>query len=75
MNAARDMMLLAEELFPIFRGITGDGLRRSLEIVARHVPLRLHDGPVAERAGVKFSRVAAAADALREACLLERLRQ
>ena len=50
MNAGRDMMLLAEELFPICRSITGDGLRRTLKIVAGHIPLTLHEIPSGTKA-------------------------
>lgn len=32
---------LFDELFPILRSITGPGLRRSLDIFARHMPLRV----------------------------------
>src|SRR5438132_994306 len=39
------MMRLIEELYPICRSITGDGLRRSLDIVRRHIPLQLHEVP------------------------------
>src|ERR1700728_1204268 len=39
------MMRLIEELSPIGRSITGDGLRRSLGIVARHLPLALREVP------------------------------
>ena len=34
---------LAAELFPICRSITGPGVRKSLEILARHIPLTVHD--------------------------------
>jgi aminopeptidase-like protein len=36
-----EMMKLAAELFPICRSITGDGVRRSLGIIERHIPLNL----------------------------------
>lgn len=36
---------LAAELFPICRSITGDGLRRSLEILSRWVPMERHEIP------------------------------
>ena len=39
------MMRMIEELYPICRSITGDGLRRSLGIVARHLPLALREVP------------------------------
>jgi aminopeptidase-like protein len=35
----REMRALMEELFPILRSITGNGLRRSLAIVHRQIPL------------------------------------
>jgi aminopeptidase-like protein len=39
------MHALAAELFPICRSITGDGVRRSLAILARRVPLTVHEVP------------------------------
>ncbi len=39
------MMALIEELFPICRSITGNGLRRSLDIIGRLVPLEIHEIP------------------------------
>jgi len=37
------MRELIEELYPLCRSITGDGVRRTLEILARHVPLEIHE--------------------------------
>jgi aminopeptidase-like protein len=37
------MMALIEELFPICRSITGNGLRRTLDILRRHIPLEVHE--------------------------------
>jgi aminopeptidase-like protein len=37
------MYALVEELYPICRSITGDGVRKTLEILTRHVPLTVHD--------------------------------
>ncbi len=34
---------LIEELFPICRSITGDGVRQTLEIIKKHIPLEIHD--------------------------------
>ncbi|HUI65819.1 MAG TPA: DUF4910 domain-containing protein [Bacteroidota bacterium] len=34
---------LISELYPICRSITGDGVRRTLEIINRHVPLTVHE--------------------------------
>ncbi|MEC3976530.1 DUF4910 domain-containing protein [Amycolatopsis sp. H20-H5] len=36
---------LVERLYPLCRSITGDGVRRTLEIVAEHVPLEMHEVP------------------------------
>lgn len=36
---------LMRELFPICRSITGDGLRESLRIIQKHIPLELHEVP------------------------------
>jgi len=44
-QAGAEMMALIEELYPICRSITGDGVRKTLEIVARTVPLELHEIP------------------------------
>ena len=41
----RDMLALAAELFPVCRSITGEGLRRSFEILGRHIPLVLTEIP------------------------------
>jgi aminopeptidase-like protein len=39
------MMALVEELFPICRSITGNGVRQTLAIVQRHIPLEVHEVP------------------------------
>lgn len=36
---------LVEELYPICRSITGNGVRLTLEIINRHIPLQLNDIP------------------------------
>ena len=36
---------LAVELFPICRSITGDGVRATLDILSRYVPLSIHEVP------------------------------
>ena len=36
---------LAAEIFPICRSITGDGVRRTLGLLARHLPLEVHEVP------------------------------
>ncbi|MEX0806636.1 MAG: DUF4910 domain-containing protein, partial [Candidatus Binatia bacterium] len=44
-----EMYGLMEELFPICRSITGDGVRASLAIIKRHVPLEIHEVPSGAR--------------------------
>ncbi|MEX1241866.1 MAG: DUF4910 domain-containing protein [Cyclobacteriaceae bacterium] len=36
------MHLLMEELYPICRSITGDGVRQTLSILKKHIPLTIH---------------------------------
>jgi aminopeptidase-like protein len=43
--AAREMKAWIEELYPICRSITGDGLRETLRAVARRVPIEIHEIP------------------------------
>ena len=44
-TAGREIYQLIEELYPICRSITGDGIRSSLEIMGQHIPLDLHQVP------------------------------
>jgi aminopeptidase-like protein len=44
------MMRLAQELYPICRSITGDGLRQTLDILGRDLPLERHEVPSGTRA-------------------------
>ena len=45
-DCSREIYDLCVELFPICRSITGDGVRRTLSILAGHVPeLRVHELP------------------------------
>jgi len=39
------MIALAEELFPICRSITGNGVRESLRILQKHIPLTIKEVP------------------------------
>jgi aminopeptidase-like protein len=39
------MYQLMAELYPICRSITGNGLRESLRIIQKHIPLELHEVP------------------------------
>ena len=43
--AGTRMYALIEQLYPICRSITGDGVRRTLEIIRRHIPLTIHEVP------------------------------
>ena len=43
--AAREMRALIEELYPICRSITGEGLRATLRAVKDRVPIELHEVP------------------------------
>ena len=40
-----EMSRLIAELFPICRSITGNGVRRTLQILRQHVPLEIHEIP------------------------------
>ena len=40
-----DMYRLAEELYPICRSITGDGVRETLRIISRQIPVSIHEIP------------------------------
>jgi len=43
--SGRVMWALLEELFPICRSITGHGVRQTLDILGRNIPLTLHSFP------------------------------
>ncbi|HEY7766093.1 MAG TPA: DUF4910 domain-containing protein [Hyphomicrobiaceae bacterium] len=40
-----DIYSLAAELFPICRSITGDGVRQSIDLISRHIPIKRHELP------------------------------
>src|SRR6266436_6849902 len=44
-DIGRDIYDLAAEIFPICRSITGDGVRRTLEVLGRHFPIQYHEVP------------------------------
>ncbi len=44
-TAGQEIYQLIEELYPICRSITGDGFRQSLGIMAKHLPLDVHEVP------------------------------
>ncbi len=41
----RELYHFAEELYPICRSLTGDGVRRTLAMIGRHIPLQLSEVP------------------------------
>jgi len=41
----KEIYALIEELFPFCRSITGDGLRKTLRILQKHIPLEMHEIP------------------------------
>jgi aminopeptidase-like protein len=44
-DIGQDMYQFIAELYPICRSITGNGLRQSLSIVQKHIPLEIHEVP------------------------------
>ena len=44
-NVGREIYELVEELYPICRSITGDGVRQSLAILQRHIPVKISQIP------------------------------
>jgi aminopeptidase-like protein len=44
-EAGASMLALAEELFPICRSISGNGVRQSLQILNRYIPLEITEVP------------------------------
>jgi aminopeptidase-like protein len=40
-----DIYALAAEIFPICRSITGDGVRTTIDLLSRHLPLQRHEVP------------------------------
>ena len=44
-GAGERMYSLIRELYPICRSITGDGVRRTLDIIGRHIPLQRSEVP------------------------------
>jgi aminopeptidase-like protein len=48
-TAGRDMYDLIAELYPIGRSITGEGFRSTLDTLARHLDLAVHEVPSGTR--------------------------
>jgi aminopeptidase-like protein len=49
MTAGEELFELVAELYPICRSITGDGVRRTLELVGREIDLEVHEVPSGTR--------------------------
>lgn len=45
LSVGEDMYKLVEQLYPICRSITGDGVRATLEILRTKIPLEIHEVP------------------------------
>lgn len=43
LSAGQEIYQLIEELYPICRSITGEGFRQSLRILAKHIPMEMHE--------------------------------
>ncbi|MCF6147977.1 MAG: DUF4910 domain-containing protein [Candidatus Kuenenia sp.] len=44
-DAGNEMYQLMSELYPICRSITGDGVRETLKIINKHIPLKVNEVP------------------------------
>ena len=44
-DVGREMYELIAELYPLCRSITGDGVRKTLSILKKHIPLDIHEVP------------------------------
>jgi len=49
LRVGQEMHRLAAELFPICRSLTGNGVRETLRILQRHIPLTVHEVPCGTR--------------------------
>lgn len=44
-NNGEDMYEFMKKLYPICRSITGDGVRKTLDIIKEHIPITIHEVP------------------------------
>ena len=44
-----EMFQLMEKLYPICRSITGNGVRETLEIIKKEIPLKIHEVPTEKK--------------------------
>jgi aminopeptidase-like protein len=47
-EAGDELHRFASELYPICRSITGDGIRRTLSMIAERIPLKISEVPTGE---------------------------
>jgi aminopeptidase-like protein len=45
LRTGAELHALVERLYPICRSITGDGVRRTLDVIGEHIPLERHEVP------------------------------
>ena len=45
-QVSQKMYQMISELYPICRSITGNGLRETLQIIKKHIPLTIHEVPI-----------------------------
>ena len=48
-NIGTEMYELMKELFPICRSITGNGVRKTLQIISKQIPLKIHEVPTGKK--------------------------
>jgi len=48
-TGSNEMFQLMEKLYPICRSITGNGVRKTLEIIKKEIPLEIHEVPTGEK--------------------------
>ena len=44
-TSGKEMHELVKVLFPICRSITGNGVRETLKIISKHIPIRINEVP------------------------------
>ena len=49
LGIGKEMLSLMEELFPICRSITGNGVRKSLDIIKKHIDIQIFEVPTGTR--------------------------
>ena len=45
MQVGKEMHRLIADLYPICRSITGDGVRKTLDLIRKHIPVEIHEIP------------------------------